>query len=159
PLAGPGGPALEPTNRGMPQVPVGYPRRRHGAPESGMFADIADGAKDLAGRVRHWPRVALLGVGAGVVVAMVVVIGFAAGWCGGGKPAAAGHPAASPAPTNTPLIKARQYHDAQRGFTLNVPADWQQHKGTSYVDFVDPQDPAGRKLRVNVEPAGNTAKK
>jgi eukaryotic-like serine/threonine-protein kinase len=158
PVPGSGAPAMEPTNPGLAPVPSTYGRGRHGAPSNGMLADIADGARDLAGRARHWPRLVILGVAGAVVVAMLLAIGLAAGWFGGGRPAAARHPVASPSPSNTPLIDAQPYRDSHYGFSLNVPADWRQANGSSYVDFVDPQDP-GRKLRVNVEKAGDSASK
>ncbi|MBO0870480.1 MAG: serine/threonine protein kinase [Micromonosporaceae bacterium] len=151
-----GSPVLEPTN---PRL-APYRRGRHGAPRDGVLAGMGPGARDLAGRVRRWPRVLQLSLAGGAVVALVVLIGAAAGWFSGGRPATAGHPVGAPSPTNTPLIPNVQiYHDTQRGFSLNVPANWQQRKAASYVDFVDPQDPSGRKLRVNVENAGDSATK
>jgi len=45
-----------------------------------------------------------------------------------------------------------------RGFSLDVPADWTKTgSAKSYYDFTDPQD-SGRRMRVNVEAAGSTPK-
>ncbi|MEN3306974.1 MAG: hypothetical protein V7603_3176, partial [Micromonosporaceae bacterium] len=145
-------PMLEPTSHGLAPVP------QH-AGSHGLLADLSHGARlaasGLAGRLRAWPRRLRFGAAGGAAVAVLAVVGLAAGWFSSGPPAAQPTPAHSPATTG-PLIGNPALFQDQRGFSLNVPGDWKQGRTSSYIDFTDPGDP-GRKLRVNVEKAGGTA--
>ncbi|WP_345628900.1 serine/threonine-protein kinase [Rugosimonospora acidiphila] len=169
-----GGPAmLEHTSPGFPPPPTfpnqpqptfpnqpqptfpNQPQRGtvHGKPRGGgMLADISAGAKPLLNRFRGLPKAAQAGIVGGVAVVLVIaIIGLAGGFGGGSStPAARASAAASPSGPGLPVVK---YSDP-RGFSLNVPADWKQ-TGSSYFDFTDPKDPL-RRLRVNVETAGNS---
>ena len=143
---------LEPTSPGMGPVPANAPSR-------GLVGDISQGARraagGLAGRVRGWPRGLQFGVAGAVVVLLILAVGAASGWFSGGTPAASAGGTPSASPTGPLITNARAYQDT-RGFTLNVPSDWNEAKTKSYVDFTDPSDP-GRRMRVNVEAAGGTA--
>ena len=162
------GVVLEPTNPGYgtpgapqswvpPSGPPGRRRPAHGAAGGGMFADLASGvqygSRSLLGRVRALPRPALLAIGGGLAAVLVLGVVALSGGFGGGAKQAGGAPSAAPSPT-VASIPVQLYQD-KRQFSLNVPAGWTQ-AGNSYVDFTDPKDP-GRRMRVNVEPAGSTS--
>jgi hypothetical protein len=122
-----------------------------------MFADLASGvqygSRSLFGRLRALPKPVQLGLGGGLAAILVLGIVALSGGFGGGASQASSPPTSSPSPTG-PSIPTQPYQD-KRQFSLNVPAGWTQ-AGNSYVDFTDPKDP-GRRMRVNVEPAGNTS--
>jgi hypothetical protein len=157
---------IEPTNpgyhgAGAPQgwAPPTGPRRgpAHGAPGGGMFADLASGVqyggRSMFGRLRALPKPAKLGLGGGLAAVLVLGIVALSGGFGGGMKQAGGAPSTAPSSTG-PSFPVQPYQD-KRQFSLNVPAGWTQ-AGSSYVDFTDPKD-SGRRMRVNVEPAGSTS--
>ena len=59
-------------------------------------------------------------------------------------------------PADRPLIAVQRFTD-ERGITVNVPEDWTKSTGGSYVDFTD--QAGSRKVRINVENAGSTARR
>jgi hypothetical protein len=162
------GAVLEPTNPGYPAqgAPQGWappagPRRgpAHGAPGGGMLSDLASGVqhggRSLLGRLRTLPKPAKLGLGAGLAAVLVLgIVALSGGFGGGDTKQVSSPPTASPSPTG-PGFPTQPFQDAHGRFSLNVPAGWTQN-GNSYVDFTDPKD-TGRRIRVNVEPAGNTS--
>jgi hypothetical protein len=124
-----------------------------------MFEDLSSSARRAAGglgrRARGWPRLVQVGLAGGLAITVLAVVGLAAGWFNGGHQPT-GRPPATRQSANTPLIRNPVMYQDQRGFSVNVPGSWKERRATTYVDFTDPQDP-GRRVRVNVEPAGGTA--
>jgi eukaryotic-like serine/threonine-protein kinase len=143
-----GGPVLEATD---PEL-ASLAQRRPG----GQAAAAKARAGSLLGALKRLPRVAQLGIAAGIVV--VVAIGAVLFVTRGGSPAAqAGPVPSSSRSADTPLIPdAQKYTDKDNRFTLNVPGSWKQAPTSTYVDFTDPSD-TGRRLRVNIEASGTSA--
>ncbi len=105
--------------------------------------------------VRGWPRAVRFGALA-AVVALAVVVAIVSMGGGGGK-----RPSASTGPTTTPTKGPSfpvQSFDNGRGIVVNVPQNWKvaKPKSGSYVDFLDGN--TTRKIRINVEAAGNDPK-
>jgi hypothetical protein len=171
----PAGGLLEPTNAGYPAGP-GYPAadaphppwapgtgqpagRRgpaHGAGGGGMLADIASGVQQggrgLLARLRALPGPAQIGLGAGLTAVLVLGIVALSGGFGGGSTKVTTEPSTAPSATAPPFA-VQSYQDSRK-FTMNIPAGWTQ-SGSSYIDFTDPKD-GGRRMRINVEPAGGS---
>jgi eukaryotic-like serine/threonine-protein kinase len=129
----------------------------HGASRGGMLSDLAAGARhgggSLLGRLRTLPRTARWGVGAGLAAALVLgIVALSGGFGGSASKVTTAPPSTAPSPT-APSFPTTAYQDS-RHFSLNVPAGWTK-AGSTFVDFTDPQDP-GRRMRLNVEPAGGT---
>ena len=100
-----------------------------------------------------------------VIAGLVVVVALAAiaalslsGSDGGGTsaPPGASTGAGSSAPADQPLIAVQRYTD-DRGIVVNVPENWTKSTGGSYVDFTEPA--GSRRVRINVEDAGSTARR
>jgi eukaryotic-like serine/threonine-protein kinase len=169
----PAGGLLEPTNAGYPAgagypppdtapprwaPPPGQTPRRgpaHGA-GGGVLADLAAGARhggrSLFSRVRALSRPVQLGLGAGLTAVVVLAAVALSGGFGSGSARATAPPSTAPSAT-APPFPVQSYQDPRK-FTLHIPAGWTQ-SGTSYIDFTDPKD-SGRRMRINVEPAGGT---
>src|SRR5262249_48167459 len=93
-------------------------------------------------------------IGGTAAVLLLAALGLSGVFSGGGPPSPKHATPATPAP---PPFPVQEYKD-ERGFTINIPADWTRSgSGKSYFDFTDPQD-NGRRIRVNVESAGSTPK-
>jgi hypothetical protein len=91
-----------------------------------------------------------------VVVAIAAIAALSLSGGGGGSPPAASASAGPPAPADRPLIAVQRFTH-NRGIVVNVPKDWTKSTGGSYVDFTD--QAGSRKVRINVEDAGSTARR
>jgi hypothetical protein len=93
-------------------------------------------------------------IGGAAAVLLLTALGLSGVFPSGGTPSTKHSDPATSAP---PPFPVQQFTD-ERGFSINVPADWTKSgSGKSYLDFTDPQD-NGRRIRVNVESAGSTPK-
>ena len=127
-----------------PDVVVASP-----APSRALTATMAG----LLGRFRALPATVRLGILGGLSAVLLVGALAATGVFSGDSSKPVAQPSSLPSPT-APPFPAKTFTD-DRGFTVQVPAAWNK-SGSSYVDFTDPQD-SGRRMRINVEPAGSTA--
>jgi hypothetical protein len=111
-------------------------------------------ARGLLARFAGLPKAARLGIVSGLAaVLLLATLGAAGVFSGGSTPVA--QPSGQPSPTAPPFLV--QTFSDDRGFSLELPVDWTRSgNAKSYFDFTDPKD-NGRRLRVNVEPAGSTA--
>ena len=109
----------------------------------------------LFARFGALPKGVRFGIAGGVaVVVLLAALGAGGAFSGGGTPVTRATTRPSPPPPPFPV----QVVSDDRGFSLDVPADWTKAgSAKSYYDFTDPQD-SGRRLRVNVEAAGSTPK-
>ncbi|MBG6140323.1 hypothetical protein IW245_006517 [Longispora fulva] len=127
----------------------GYP----GAPDQGGYPH--SGAAGLPPRfalrpvTRKYPKW-LVPAGAAAAVVLLLVVGAVVLFSGSSdKPDA--KPSATP---SGPGFATVAYQDP-RGFSLNVPTNWEKSgPGNSYFDFTEPNK-TGRRIRVNVETATN----
>jgi hypothetical protein len=129
-----------PNQRGGPDTPGG------GAPPT--LGGAVEKLRGLSSRTRLVLAVA---------ATLVIVLGAVA-LANLGRSGQAGNAAAATPTTERPLIDVQEYRDTTRGFHLNVPHTWTKRPANSYVDFIDPADPNGRYLRVNVESAGGDSR-
>lgn len=108
-----------------------------------------------ARQLPRWIRYSLLGVALGLTA--LIAMGAATSWFGQDAGALNAPPAANTAaPVRTWAVQ--EYRDDARGIVVNVPATWTRVPSrSSYMDFVDPSD-GGRRLRINVERAGGSAR-
>jgi hypothetical protein len=157
PPAGPGGPG---TRRAGAHSHRSGGTRFAGGPGGGIAADLAHGARALGGKAKRLPVRSRLIVGVGLV-AVLAIASFATltgAFSGGSKSPNGGGPgpgsSASAEPTQAPLIDAQEFRHKD-GIVVNVPAGWKKSAGSSFVDFTDPK--GDRKVRINVEPAGDSA--
>jgi eukaryotic-like serine/threonine-protein kinase len=140
---------LEPTSPGTPSVvhPFGPPPADAGPPPPPR--------PGLLSRFTALPKGVRFGLaGGGAFILLLAALGLGGVFSGGGTPTAthSAPPSAAPPPFPVQLLAD------DRGFTIEIPADWTKSGSSkSYYDFVDPQD-SGRRMRVNVEPAGSTTK-
>src|SRR5262249_39899939 len=88
---------------------------------------------------------------------LLVSVGAAAGWFAGTPAPKASHRAEPSASADQPLLAVQQHTDAQHGITVNVPAGWTKSAAGTYIDYTDPAD-KNRKVRINVEKAGGSAR-
>jgi serine/threonine protein kinase len=147
-----GGAVLGVTDPELASLARGGPRRD---PAGGGAPAKKGRARAALGWFTALPRGAQIGLAAGLVAVLALSAVLATR---GGSPAAQADPRPSAtASADVPLIDgAQKYTDKDNRFTLNVPGSWKQAPTGSYVDFTDPDD-SGRRLRVNVERAGDSA--
>lgn len=125
----------------------------------GLVGDLTESIGRIAAgawaTVRSWPRLVRLGaiVGLGLVILIGTVVIATHSNSPTGRPNAA-VPTATPG-TSTPLpFEVQKFRDS-RGMTVDVPADWKKAAAATYTNFSDPDDPS-RRMRLNVEPSGNS---
>ncbi len=148
----PGSPRVLPGT--MPPPFGGAPAGFHGPLHPPQHAAPAGPVRKVLDRVRQLStrsRMAVAGGLAAVLVLVTIVTVSASG--GNGTPAA--RSSASTAPTAA-AFAARPFKDDAHGYSLEVPVDWKQQAAGTYYDFTDPKD-TGRRMRTNVEKAGNSA--
>jgi serine/threonine protein kinase len=171
PVAGPGlvpGPSPEaPPYPGPPPRPGTddwHPQRgRRRAPSATSLATrrARERMRSLgreARRPQNRSRLVVVG-GLVVVLALAAVAALSLSGGDGSDPPAAPVASASAGPStpaDRPLIAVQRFTD-ERGITVNVPEDWTKSTGGSYVDFTD--QAGSRKVRINVENAGSTARR
>jgi hypothetical protein len=114
---------------------------------------VPSAGRGLLARFTALPKVARFGLVGGVAAVLVLAAIGLSGAFGGGTPSASRSARPSSAPPPFPV----QTLSDDRGFSIEVPVDWNKTKGGTYYDFTDPVDGA-RRMRVNVEPAGSTAR-
>ncbi len=160
PLPGPPAgdlPPRPPGPDGWPPSPRQGAGRRRARPAAAV---LADRVKERLGEVSRQAREPanrtwlLVGIGVAVVLLLVGIAALTGLLFGGGGAAPPGSQATA-APSASSLIPVQEYRD-RRGLVVNVPKGWNR-SGASYVDFTDPA--GGRKVRINVEPATNTAQR
>ncbi len=147
-----GGAVLGVTDPELASLARGGPRRD---PAGGDAPAKTGRARAALGWFTALPRGAQIGLAAGLVAVLALSAVLATR---GGSPAAQADPRPSATTSaDVPLIDgAQKYTDKGNRFTLNVPGSWKQAPTGSYVDFTDPDD-SSRRLRVNVERAGDSA--
>jgi hypothetical protein len=91
-----------------------------------------------------------------VAIAAIAALSLSGGDGGSPAPPAASASGGPSTPADRPLIAVQRFAD-DRGIVVNVPKDWTKSTGGSYVDFTD--QAGGRKVRINVENAGSTARR
>jgi eukaryotic-like serine/threonine-protein kinase len=141
---------LEPTNAGTPAVVNPF-----GSTGSGPALPPPPPSPGLLARFGALPKGLRLGLVGGVAaVLLLAALGIGGAFGGGGNPSAT----PSTVPSSVPPPFPVQTLTDERGFSLDLPADWTRSGSSrSYYDFTDPQD-SGRRMRVNVESAGSTAR-
>jgi eukaryotic-like serine/threonine-protein kinase len=153
--------ALRTSRGGADRPPGSYPAGGGRGPDINSRAGSAGGlARGVSGRavgaVRHRPRWVQAAIVAGVVVVLALAVVAGTGLFRSPTPVASALGTGEGATKAGPLIAVQEYRD-ERGFVLNVPKEWTKKPSKSYVDYVDPAD-SGRRVRINVEAAGGSAR-
>ncbi|MEV5690864.1 serine/threonine-protein kinase [Micromonospora globbae] len=123
-----------------------------GAPGAGSPLDrVRRVGAELVRTVKGWPRNVQLAAAGGLAVVLLVgaVVLFT-----GGDDETPPAPQAQPTATEPAGPGIEMQEHSARGIQVMVPKGWERATGGVYIDYVDPEDDGGRKVRILTEKFG-----